>query len=59
MYLADIFTVTANITGLPAISIPSGFAASVDKQLPLGFQLQAPRAREDILFEIGKKFEKI
>src|SRR3989344_3556553 len=59
MYLADIFTVTSNITGLPAISIPSGFAASVDKQLPLGFQLQAPRAREDILFEIGKKFEKI
>jgi len=50
MYLADIFTVTANITGVPAISIPSGST---------GFQLQADWGREDILFEIGKKFEKI
>ena len=50
MYLADIFTVTANITGVPAISIPSGST---------GFQLQASWGREDILFEIGKKFEKI
>ncbi|MFA6272995.1 MAG: Asp-tRNA(Asn)/Glu-tRNA(Gln) amidotransferase subunit GatA [Candidatus Paceibacterota bacterium] len=50
MYLADIFTVTANITGIPAISIPSGST---------GFQLQAPWGREDILFEIGEKFEKI
>jgi len=50
MYLADIFTVTANIAGVPAISIPAGST---------GFQLQAPWGREDILFEIGKKFEKI
>ena len=59
MYLADIFTVTANITGVPAISIPCGFAVSTGKQLPLGLQLQAPWGHEDILFEIGKKFEKM
>ena len=50
MYLADIFTVTANITGVPAISISSGST---------GFQLQSAWGREDILFEIGKKFENI
>ena len=59
MYLADIFTVTANIAGIPAISIPSGFTESADKKLPLSLQLQASWGREDILFEIGKKFEKI
>ncbi len=55
MYFADIFTVPANIAGVPAISIPSGF----DGKLPLGIQFMAPHGREDILFEIGKKFEKI
>lgn len=55
MYLADIFTVPANIAGVPAISIPSGF----DGKLPLGIQFMAPHGQENLLFEIGKKFEKI
>lgn len=59
-YLADIFTVTANIVGIPAISLPSGFVDLPDieggKKLPLGIQLMAPRLGEKILFEIGKKF---
>ncbi len=59
MYLADIFTVTANIIGIPAISLPSGFAAVDGKKLPLGLQLMAPHGRESYLFEIGKKFETI
>ncbi len=59
MYLSDIFTVTANITGTPAISIPSGFAQEGGKELPLGLQLMAAHGREDILFEIGKEFEKM
>lgn len=53
MYLEDIFTVTANLIGAPAISIPSGFAGA----LPLGVQFTAPHCREDILFAIGKTFE--
>jgi len=57
MYLADIFTVPANITGVPAISIPSGFVEREGKRLPLGIQFMAPHKREDILFGIGKKFE--
>ncbi len=55
-YMADIFTVTANIVGVPAISIPSGFAKINGKDLPLGIQLMAPHMSENILFEIGKKF---
>ncbi|MCF7865383.1 MAG: Asp-tRNA(Asn)/Glu-tRNA(Gln) amidotransferase subunit GatA [Candidatus Pacebacteria bacterium] len=61
MYLEDIFTVTANLVGVPAISIPSGFA-EVDGEsakLPLGIQLMAPHCREDILFVAGKKFEEL
>lgn len=53
MYLEDIFTVTANLTGMPAISVPSGFT---DSGLPIGMQFTTPHGREDILFSIGKEF---
>ena len=56
-YLADIFTVTANILGVPAISLPSGFIMSGGKNLPVGIQFMAPLGGEDLLFEVGKKFE--
>lgn len=59
MYLEDIFTVTANLVGVPGISIPSGFAEIEGKRLPLGIQMMAPHCREDILFTIGKKFEEL
>ena len=52
MYLADIFTVPANIAGLPSISIPSGLAGT----LPLGVELTAGLGREDNLFTAGKEF---
>lgn len=57
VYLADTFTVTANIAGIPAISLPSGFARRGGKSLPLGLQLMAARGREDILFEAAHRFE--
>ncbi len=57
MYLEDIFTVTANLTGMPAISIPSGFATTPEgKKLPLGIQLTARHGDEKTLFEAGKDF---
>ena len=59
MYLEDIFTGPANMAGLPAISIPSGFVLKEGKQLSLGIQFMAPHGREDLLFEVGKKFEAI
>ncbi len=52
MYLEDIFTVTANLTGNPAMSVPSG----VSGKLPLGIQLTARHGEEAVLFAIGKQF---
>jgi aspartyl-tRNA(Asn)/glutamyl-tRNA(Gln) amidotransferase subunit A len=48
-YLIDINTVAANLTGLPAVSVPCGFVDG----LPVGMQVIAPRFREDLLFEIA------
>ncbi|MBI3888852.1 Asp-tRNA(Asn)/Glu-tRNA(Gln) amidotransferase subunit GatA [Candidatus Nomurabacteria bacterium] len=59
VYLADIFTITANMVGIPAISIPSGFSEVEGKKLPLGIQFMAPHGAEDLLFEVGKKFETV
>jgi aspartyl-tRNA(Asn)/glutamyl-tRNA(Gln) amidotransferase subunit A len=57
MYLEDIFTVSANVVGVPAISVPSGTVERDGINLPLGFQIMAPHLREDILFKIGKDLE--
>ncbi len=56
LYLEDIFTVPANIVGIPAISIPSGDMVIDGKNLPLGMQIMAPHNAENILFSISKKF---
>jgi aspartyl-tRNA(Asn)/glutamyl-tRNA(Gln) amidotransferase subunit A len=56
MYLADIFTVSANIASVPAVSIPSGFASVEGKDLPLGIQFMAPLGGEETLFRVGKDF---
>jgi aspartyl-tRNA(Asn)/glutamyl-tRNA(Gln) amidotransferase subunit A len=51
MYLEDIFTVQANIAGIPAISIPSGTHSN---QLPMGIQIMCDNFEEDKMFEIAK-----
>lgn len=58
MYLADIFTVTANIVGIPALSLPSGFANREGKNLPLGIQIMSSHGGENILFDLGRIIEK-
>ena len=55
MYLADVYTVAANVAGIPGLSVPSGFTR---KGLPLGFQLMGPRYSERILFKLGNIYEK-
>jgi len=57
LYVQDIFTVPANIVGIPAISIPSGELEVDGKKMPLGIQFMAPNNNEHILFEVGKKFK--
>ncbi len=55
MYLSDIYTVSANLAGLPGISIPLGLSNS----LPVGAQLITDHWQENILFEIGTAIEQI
>jgi aspartyl-tRNA(Asn)/glutamyl-tRNA(Gln) amidotransferase subunit A len=57
MYLSDVFTVTANLAGIPAISLPSGTVARESASLPIGLQLLAPHFGEQTLFDAGKAFE--
>ncbi len=55
MYLADIFTVPVNLTGVPAISIPGGTVEREGIALPVGVQYIAPHAGDERLFDFGKK----
>jgi len=54
MYLEDIFTVTANLTGMPALSVPMGTVEREGKHLPIGIHFTAPHQAEELLFTIGK-----
>ncbi len=54
MYLEDIYTVPANLAGIPAISIPAGFSK---EKLPIGLQLMGRMFDEGTLFALGKAFE--
>ena len=55
MYLNDIFTVTVNLAGLPALSVPAGLDA---QGLPLGLQLIGRSLDEATLFQLGGALEK-
>lgn len=53
MYLSDIFTIPANLAGLPGLSVPVG----LDKNLPVGAQLIGPKFSEELLFKVGEVIE--
>jgi aspartyl-tRNA(Asn)/glutamyl-tRNA(Gln) amidotransferase subunit A len=55
MYLSDIYTIAANLAGIPGISIPCGFD---NKNLPIGLQILTPTFNEDKLLRIARMFEK-
>ena len=54
MYLADIFTVSVNLAGLPGISVPCGFAEG----LPIGFQLIGKMLDEATILRVADSFER-
>lgn len=54
LYLEDILTVTVNLAGLPALSIPCGFTSN---KLPVGLQIIAPQFAEDLLFSVAKSYQ--
>ncbi len=56
MYLEDVFTLPANLAGVPGLAFPVGF----DSQgLPVGMQLMGPHFREDLLFRIAHQYQQI
>ena len=57
MYLSDIYTVSANLTGLPAISIPVGSVNEGGKELPVGMQLIAPHKQDFKLLDVAEAYE--
>jgi aspartyl-tRNA(Asn)/glutamyl-tRNA(Gln) amidotransferase subunit A len=54
MYLEDIFTLPANLAGVPGISFPVGFD---EMGLPIGMQLMAPHLREDLLLRAAHAYQ--
>ena len=54
MYLTDIATISANLAGIPAMSIPAGFDSD---GIPIGLQIMSPQLSEAKLFNIAYKFE--
>lgn len=55
MYLADIMTVAANLVGIPAVSVPSGFVNG----LPVGLQIMAPQHQDRLLLGVAKATEQL
>jgi aspartyl-tRNA(Asn)/glutamyl-tRNA(Gln) amidotransferase subunit A len=53
MYLSDVCTLPINIAGVPAISVPAGFADN----LPVGMQIISRPFNEDVLFNIAYAYE--
>lgn len=53
MYFSDIFTVSANLTGIPAISVPAG----VSENLPIGLQIMGNYFEENKLFQLAKLYK--
>ena len=54
LYLMDIYTVTANLAGLPALSFPAGKSKT---GLPIGLQFMAPPFEESRIFRVARFFE--
>jgi aspartyl-tRNA(Asn)/glutamyl-tRNA(Gln) amidotransferase subunit A len=55
MYLADVFTVGANLAGVPAITVPCGFTSG---NLPIGFQLTSRKMDEATMLRIAAAYER-
>ena len=54
MYLSDIFTLSANLAGIPGMSIPCGFSA---EGLPIGLQIMGNHFNEEMIFKVAHAFE--
>jgi aspartyl-tRNA(Asn)/glutamyl-tRNA(Gln) amidotransferase subunit A len=57
MYLADIFTLAANIAGICGISVPCGFLEREGKQLPVGLQILGKELDESTVLQVARAYE--
>lgn len=57
MYLEDVFTVTADLTGMPALSVPMGSVTRDGAWLPTGMHFTAPLGADALLFDIAATLE--
>ncbi len=55
MYLSDVYTISANLAGIPGISVPAGTSRN---GLPIGLQLMAPSFEEERLLRVARMFER-
>ncbi|MCF7877245.1 MAG: Asp-tRNA(Asn)/Glu-tRNA(Gln) amidotransferase subunit GatA, partial [Candidatus Omnitrophica bacterium] len=55
MYLSDIYTISSNLAGIPALSLPCGFSKD---NLPLGMQLIGKEFDEATLIKLGDAFQR-
>jgi len=56
MYLEDVFTLPANLAGVPGLAFPVGFDGA---GLPVGMQLMVPHFREDVLFRMARAYQQV
>jgi aspartyl-tRNA(Asn)/glutamyl-tRNA(Gln) amidotransferase subunit A len=54
MYMNDVFTLSANLAGIPGISVPCGFSKN---NLPIGLQIMGSHFSEELLLKIAYNFE--
>lgn len=57
MYLEDIYTVTANLVGVPALSFPMGTVSEEGKELPIGGQLMGKWFDEGTILNLAHALE--
>lgn len=57
MYLEDIYTVSANLAGIPGISMPFGAIEEGGKTFPAGVQILGPHFSEGVLFDVARSIE--
>jgi aspartyl-tRNA(Asn)/glutamyl-tRNA(Gln) amidotransferase subunit A len=59
MYLNDIYTIGANLAGLPAVSIPCGFVDENGRDLPVGMQIVGPHFAEARLLNVAHQYQRL
>jgi aspartyl-tRNA(Asn)/glutamyl-tRNA(Gln) amidotransferase subunit A len=57
LYLEDIFTVSANMAGIPGLVVPAGFVSQGDNQLPIGLQLLGRHFEEETILRVGHAYQ--